>query len=125
MGGARTLKARGPVANQNSCQGGRLSQLMSSLPGTGQACQTKGRVSSEIHQQEVRLAFLLSSLQNIQIYFLPGNNGKKSDLINISFEGWCLLSVQANGSTLADAHAGTHRPVHPVYGKTTEHILLS
>ena len=89
--GARALEARGQVANQNSCQGGQLSQLMSSLPGTSQACQTKGRVSSEIHQQEVRLAFLLSSLQNIQIYFLPGNNGKKSDLVNISFEGWCLL----------------------------------
>lgn len=48
MCGARALKARGQVANQNSCQGGPLSQLMSSLPGTGRACQTKGRVSSEI-----------------------------------------------------------------------------
>lgn len=52
---------------------------------TGQTCQTRGRVNSEIPWQEAKLAFLLSSLQNIQIYFLPADNGKKLNLVIIQY----------------------------------------
>lgn len=59
--------------------------------GTGQTCQTRGRVNSEIPRQEAKLAFLLSSLQNIKIYFLPGHNGKKLNLVIIQY--WRMLFV--------------------------------